>query len=136
MTPKAKRFVDEYMVDLNATQAAIRAGYSAKTAYSAGQRLLKHVEVEKALSAKSEKRAEKTEINAEYVLTQAVKLHERCMDKDKFIPAAAAKALELVGKHVDVQAFLERRQIEHIDPYSELEDARQSRKATESRAVH
>lgn len=36
MTPKQKRFCDEYLIDLNATQAAIRAGYSKKTAYSIG----------------------------------------------------------------------------------------------------
>lgn len=45
MTAKQKRFCDEYLIDLNATQAAIRAGYSKKTAYSQGQRILKNVEV-------------------------------------------------------------------------------------------
>ena len=45
MTPKKKFFADEYLVELNATQAAIRAGYSEKTAYSQGQRLLKDVDV-------------------------------------------------------------------------------------------
>ena len=46
LNARQKRFVDEYMIDLNATQAAIRAGYSKKTAYSMGQRLLKNVEVQ------------------------------------------------------------------------------------------
>lgn len=46
LTAKKKRFGDEYLVDLNATQAAIRTGYSQKTAYSQGQRLLKDVEVQ------------------------------------------------------------------------------------------
>lgn len=45
MTGKQKRFAEEYLVDCNATQAAIRAGYSEKTAYSQGERLLKNVEV-------------------------------------------------------------------------------------------
>ena len=45
LTPKQKMFVEEYLIDLNATQAAIRAGYSEKTAYSQGERLLKNVEV-------------------------------------------------------------------------------------------
>ena len=45
MTHKQKRFADEYLVDLNATQAAIRAGYKEKTAYSQGQRILKNVEI-------------------------------------------------------------------------------------------
>ena len=46
LTDKQKRFCEEYLIDLNATQAATRAGYSAKTAYSMGQRMLKKVEVQ------------------------------------------------------------------------------------------
>lgn len=46
MNKRQKRFADEYLVDCNATQAAIRAGYSEKTAYSQGQRMLKNVEVQ------------------------------------------------------------------------------------------
>lgn len=46
MTEKQKRFCEEYIIDCNATQAAVRAGYSEKTAYSMGQRLLKKVEVQ------------------------------------------------------------------------------------------
>lgn len=45
MNKRQKRFADEYLIDLNITQAAVRAGYSEKTAYSIGQRLLKNVEV-------------------------------------------------------------------------------------------
>lgn len=47
MTNKQKRFAEEYLIDANATQAAIRAGYSQKTAYSQGERLLKNVDVKK-----------------------------------------------------------------------------------------
>lgn len=46
MTPKQERFCTEYLVDLNATQAAIRSGYSEKTAHSQGPRLLENVEVQ------------------------------------------------------------------------------------------
>lgn len=49
LNDKQKRFYQEYLIDTNATQAAIRAGYSKKTAYSQGQRLLKHVEGQKLL---------------------------------------------------------------------------------------
>lgn len=45
MTAKQQRFCDEYLIDLNATQAAIRAGYSKKTAYSIGQENLKKPEI-------------------------------------------------------------------------------------------
>lgn len=67
MTAKQQRFCDEYLIDLNATQAAIRAGYSEKTAYSQGQRLLKNVEAksyieERLEKLKSEKIADATEV--------------------------------------------------------------------------
>lgn len=74
LTPKQAQFVREYLIDLNATQAAIRAGYSAKTAYSAGQRLLRHVEVAAAVQAAQVKRAERTEITADRVLQEFAKL--------------------------------------------------------------
>ena len=47
LNDKQKRFCEEYLIDLNATAAAIRAGYSEDTAYSQGQRLLKNVEIQK-----------------------------------------------------------------------------------------
>ena len=55
LTKKQKVFADEYLVDTNATQAAIRAGYSEKTAYSQGQRLLKNVEVQNYIEEQLEK---------------------------------------------------------------------------------
>ncbi len=55
MTSKQKRFCTEYLIDCNATQAAIRAGYSAKTAYSVGQRMLKNVEVKKYIDEQFER---------------------------------------------------------------------------------
>lgn len=61
LNEKQKRFCEEYLVDLNATQAAIRAGYSEKTAYSMGQRLLKNVEVKTYVAGQIEKiRSERT----------------------------------------------------------------------------
>jgi phage terminase small subunit len=61
-------FVAEYLVDLNATRAAIAAGYSERTAYSQGQRLLNNVEVAKILADKTSKRLDKLEITADSVL--------------------------------------------------------------------
>lgn len=51
MNARQKRFCDEYLIDSNATQAALRAGYSPRTAYSHGQRMLKNVEVKNYLDA-------------------------------------------------------------------------------------
>lgn len=70
MNPKRERFVEEYLIDLNATQAAIRAGYSEKTAHSIGQRLLNFVEVSQAI-------AERRKVEAEaHGITQARVLEE------------------------------------------------------------
>ena len=70
LTPKQKRFCEEYLIDLNATQAAIRAGYSKKTAYSQGQRLLKNVEVAASIKVKLGERSIRTGITADWVLHQ------------------------------------------------------------------
>ena len=56
MTAKMKRFCDEYLVDLNATQAAIRAGYSKKTAEQAASRLLINVKVRKEIDARMQEK--------------------------------------------------------------------------------
>ncbi|MFV0518831.1 MAG: terminase small subunit [Lachnospirales bacterium] len=55
ISKKQKRFADEYLIDCNATQAAIRVGYSEKTAYSQGQRLLKKVEIKSYIEGELEK---------------------------------------------------------------------------------
>jgi len=70
LTPKQQRFVDEYLVDLNATQAAIRAGYSEKTAKSQGQRLLTNVDVATAVSGAKDKRSDRLEITQDMVLRE------------------------------------------------------------------
>lgn len=67
-------FVKEYIVDLNATQAALRAGYSPKTAGSQGQRLLKNVEIQKAIQKVKDERAERVEITADMILREYAKL--------------------------------------------------------------
>lgn len=68
LTAKQQRFVAEYLIDLNATQAAIRAGYSEKTALQQGPRLLGNVGVAAAIAAAKRERSERTEIDADWVL--------------------------------------------------------------------
>ncbi len=70
MNPKQERFAQEYALDLNATQAAIRAGYSEHTAYSQGQRLLKHVDVAAAIQDLQAKFRERMEVSKESVTKQ------------------------------------------------------------------
>lgn len=70
LTPKQQRFCEEYLIDLNATQAAIRAGYSERTANEQGARLLANVSIKCVLDEAIQDRAEKTEITAERVLKE------------------------------------------------------------------
>ncbi len=68
LTDKQQRFVDEYLVDLNATQAAVRAGYSAKTANEQGARLLANVSVQNAIRERQAARSARTEVTQDWVL--------------------------------------------------------------------
>lgn len=74
LTPKQAMFVAEYLLDLNATQAAARAGYSAKTANEQGAQLLANVSVRSAIDAAMAKRANKLEITTERVLAEIARL--------------------------------------------------------------
>ena len=65
MRPRQEAFVREYAIDMNATQAVIRAGYSEKTAYSQGQRLLKNVEVSAAIEDTQEAHAERCNVTVD-----------------------------------------------------------------------
>ncbi len=74
LTARQAAFVNEYLIDLNATQAAIRAGYSKKTAGQIGERLLRNVEIQRALSLRMKKREERTEITQDRVLKEFARL--------------------------------------------------------------
>lgn len=69
-TPKQERFCQEYLVDFNATQAAIRAGYSAKTAYAIGEQNLRKTEIQLRIQQGRKALADKTEITRERVLQE------------------------------------------------------------------
>lgn len=70
LTEKQKRFVEEYLVDLNATQAAIRAGYSAKRASEIGYQQLQKTTVQEAIQKAMDERSKRTEIKADEVLRE------------------------------------------------------------------
>jgi len=153
LTNKQQCFVDEYLIDLNATQAAIRAGYSEKTARQTGTENLSKPVIAKAIDAATRKRSERTKIDADWVLKRLAneaeadmselynddgsikKIHDwplvfrqglvSGMDVDEITVAGVKigvttklklseriKRIELIGKHVDVQAFRERH--EHV----------------------
>lgn len=76
LTDKQQAFIEEYLIDLNGTQAAIRAGYSPKTANEAAARLLAKVSIQTELSRLKQKRSERVQVDADYVL-------QRITDIDK-----------------------------------------------------
>lgn len=74
MTKKQKRFVEEYLIDLNATQAAIRAGYSPQTAGSIGQENLTKPEIHAAVAKAEAERSRRTGINADRVVKELARI--------------------------------------------------------------
>jgi phage terminase small subunit len=152
LTPKQAAFVREYLVDLNATQAAIRAGFSAKTAESQASRLLRNVKVGGAINLAVAKRAEKTELTAERVLKEIGLIAFRPLetedteepddDDDEYVRrvkeklrspdlrvADKLKALELLGKHLKL--FTEKIEIKADESFAEL--LRQARERAQRR---
>lgn len=108
LNPKRQRFVEEYLVDLNGTQAAIRAGYSKKTANEQASRLLATVSVQEAIQAAQAKRAKKTKITQEMVLQRLWEEGQRTGEGATH--GARVRALELVGRHQGMR-FAERKEL-------------------------
>ncbi|MFE4569960.1 terminase small subunit [Paenibacillus chitinolyticus] len=118
LTDKQEAFIREYMVDLNATQAAIRAKYSPKTASEQGSRLLANVKVRARIEELMETRKEKLELDAQWVLNRLMQVANRAMNAEPvmkwdyeeramvetgeytFDSRGANQALELIGKHL------------------------------------
>ena len=108
LTDKQANFVDEYLVDLNATQACIRAGYSAKTADRIGPELLGKTCVAEAVKAAMEKRSKRVQRTADDVMRDLAAIRADAMqivhDKDgnavMLDKPSAIKTLELEGKHL------------------------------------
>ena len=96
LTPKQAAFVHEYMIDLNATQAAIRAGYSEKTARSVAAENLAKPNIQQAIQEARAAREKRSMITVEWVLAQIASIaqDEEAQQRDRL------KALELLGKHL------------------------------------
>ena len=98
LTPKQQAFVNEYLVDLNATQAAIRAGYKEKNAYQIGAENLRKPQIQKALQEAREAREKATQYNADWIMAQIAKIAE---DEEQ-VARDRLKALELMGKRYGI----------------------------------
>lgn len=108
LNAKQQRFVYEYLKDLNATQAAIRTGYSNRTACEQGSRLLANVNIRKSIKLAQEKAAKSAEISVDDILDNLKRLAELAEKKGNF--AAAIRANELIGKQIGM--FVERIKVE------------------------
>jgi phage terminase small subunit len=128
LTSRQQAFCEEYLIDLNALQAAIRAGYSEKTAKQIGSENLSKPDVAKYIAELKAERSLLTKIDAAWVLMSAKKVYDRCMQEEavtdkegattgeyKFEHSGANAALGIIGKHVYVQAFLEKKESKFIE---------------------
>ena len=110
ITPKQQRFVTEYLIDLNATQAAIRAGYSAKTAQQQGSRLLRNVVVKQTIAAQHATQLKAVDVRIEDVLRDVMAIAHtdlHTLTEQSGVPARwtdKLKALELLMKHLGLAA--------------------------------
>ncbi len=116
LTDRQERFCREYIIDYNATDAAIRAGYSKKTAYSIGSENLKKPELLARVRELQTEQAERLCVNADWVVMQLVEVYKRCMQHKPvyewhngelvetgeyaFDSKGALNALEMIGKHL------------------------------------
>ena len=115
LTPKQQRFVEEYLIDLNAGRAYERAGYKAtgNVAEANASRLLRNAKVQTALQAAQDARSERTELTQDWVLDKLRENVARAMQAEPvrdregnptgeytYAGQVANKALELLGKHL------------------------------------
>jgi phage terminase small subunit len=159
LTPKQQLFVEEYLVDMNATRAATRAGYSAKTAYSAGQRLVRKAEISDAIQDARSERSGRVNLTIDDIVRDLVEVKDRCLQRAPvtmrggrlevegdppsswtFNAAGATKALELLGRHLgmfsekpdDCKNMTDK---ERMDALSEIFDRARVRKEAFERAA-
>lgn len=116
LTSKQQLFCEEYLIDLNATQAAIRAGYTEKSARVTACKMLTNANIESKISELMSARSELTGLNAQWVISRLKSVVDRCMTAEpvmvrgddgmeesgeyKFDSSGANRSLELLGKHL------------------------------------
>lgn len=119
LTPKQERFCQEYIIDLNGTQAAIRAGYSEKTANVIASENLAKPYIQAKLAELRAAISNQLNLNAEWVLQRLKDISDRCIQAEpvmvrgldgelvesgeyKFDSSGAVRATELIGKHLGI----------------------------------
>lgn len=118
LTDKQQRFCDEYLIDLNATQAAIRAGYSERSARQIANDMLTKHDIQEYIAERQAALSEKTLVTTEWVINRLKEISDRCMTavpvmvrtedgmkesgEYKFDSSGANKATELLGRHIGI----------------------------------
>ena len=131
LTPKQAAFCREYVVDLNATQAAIRAGYSRRTANEQGAQNLAKLSIRAEVGRLLAERAQRVEVDADFVVRALVENVQRSMQvvpvldgegnpigQYRYNGAVANKALELLGRHLGM--FTDKQEIAVVAPPNNL----------------
>lgn len=129
LSEQRQRFVDEYLIDLNGTQAAIRAGYSAKTAQEQSSRLLSNVMVQQAIAERMAERSRRTGVNQDRVLRELARIAfanaiDMINTKDATLKETASEDETAAIQSVKVKTFGEdgiEREIKMADKIKALE---------------
>lgn len=140
LNEKQQRFADEYLVDCNGTQAAIRSGYSENSAKEQASRLLTNANIRAYIEQKQSERSERTNITADFVLQGLREVALRCMQRNlkmdwdyesksmqpvvdedgnqvyEFDSTGANRSLELLGKHLAL--FTDKTQVSATDGFT------------------
>jgi len=118
LTPKRARFVEEYLRDVNATQAALRAGYAESGARTEGARLLANADIQEAIAVAQAERSRRTRIDADDVL-RILYDEARGIGPDT-ASSARIRAAELLGKNLGM--FVDRLRVEGALTFDDLID--------------
>lgn len=100
LTDKQVRFIDEYMIDMNATAAYGRAGYTAEgnSAEASASRLLRNVKIQAEIVKRQQKMQEKAGLSVQWLIEEMIENHRLARELGEI--ANSSKALEMLGKHL------------------------------------
>lgn len=111
LSPRQERFVQEYLVDLNASQAALRAGYSKKNHMSIGAQLLMKTHIKEAIAERKRQLEARAWLTTEKVLADLEELRQRALADGDY--RSATKASELHGKYLGMWTERVEQQVTH-----------------------
>ena len=113
LTVKQKMFVEEYLMDFNASQAVLRAGYNTKNPSHMGSAMLRNPKIREAIEDLIRERRERSFVNEDYVLRKIVNTLEKCEKEENFNATAVLRAAELLAKHLGM--FVDKQEISGPD---------------------